>query len=168
MWRALCVAAGVVVGIVVAAPSSSAATQAAMDTARLAAAGVDVDELRPGWSLVGDEVWWDGGDVRRMLAPDQACPVHQMCVYSEPDLKGQALAFSAAGFYYYMPEYGFNDTMESWVNTSPYRDARWYYHVGGTSNPSRCMGAGLGREHLPAADDNQMSTVYLYYNATAC
>jgi hypothetical protein len=51
--------------VVIAAPASSAAT----DTARLAEAGIDVGELAPGWSVVGDEIWWETARCAVRLAP---------------------------------------------------------------------------------------------------
>ncbi|MGH8573702.1 MAG: hypothetical protein ACREX8_14185, partial [Gammaproteobacteria bacterium] len=61
--RGLAVCACVIAGVIALAPASSAAPSGSADAARLAAAGIDVSTLRPGWSVVGDFVSWDHGDV---------------------------------------------------------------------------------------------------------
>lgn len=71
IWRALWVSTCLVAGLVVSAPVSSAGPAGA---ARLAAAGLDAGTLKPGWTLVGDEIWWDGGDVRHPLSITSECP----------------------------------------------------------------------------------------------
>lgn len=85
----------------------------------------------------------------------------------DADITGNAWAFRATGSYYYMPDYGFNDKLSSWLNERGL-DARWYYNVSGVPNPNRCMGVGGRREHLPKEDNDQMSALYIYNSSTVC
>jgi hypothetical protein len=74
----LCVAVSVLVGLLLVAPSASATT----DAARLAAAGIDASVLAPGWSIVGDEIWWEDGQVRRSIGDTElACRAGYVCAY---------------------------------------------------------------------------------------
>ena len=56
--RALCVPLCLLFGLAVAAPVSAATMSSSLDVARLAEAGIDASQLAPGWSIVGNEVWW--------------------------------------------------------------------------------------------------------------
>jgi hypothetical protein len=165
VWRGLCVAVSVLAGILVAAPASVAAT----DTARLAAEGIDSSELAPGWSIVGDEIWWDDGEVRRSLGDAELapCPTGYLCLYADADLLGDRWVTSRTNVYHYLAPYGWHNRVSSWVNRTA-TDARWWYYESGSPNPYRCMNPGTGEEHMSAADNDQMSTVHLYTSAAIC
>ncbi len=165
VWRGLCVAVSVLAGTLLATPASAEVT----DTARLAAAGIDAGELAPGWSIVGDEVWWADGQVRRSIEAAELapCPSGYLCLYEHQDLGGERWATSWANKYHYLEDYGWNDRVSSWHNNTA-ADARWWWHESGSPNPYRCMGSGAGEEHMLTADNDQMSTVHLYTSAAIC
>ncbi|MFD8500755.1 peptidase inhibitor family I36 protein [Amycolatopsis sp. NPDC059657] len=175
VFRGFCVAVTAVLGLTVMAPSSMASPS---DTAKLTAAGFDVETLKPGWSLVGDELWWDNGAVRQTIEPSAeaaGCPAGYVCFFSGPDLTGYGIAFATKGKFIFLPEYqmvgstSWNDQMSSWINATGF-DARWYFNVS-TPNTIRCMDGShgvSGKEHLPAADDNQASALYIYTRTTVC
>jgi hypothetical protein len=96
------------------------------------------------------------------------CDSGYVCLYVDGDFLGNLLEIrSPINTYLYMPNYGFNDLMSSWINKRGL-DARWYYHTSGTPNPNRCMPSGTHDEHLPVADNDQMSTLYIYNSTTVC
>jgi hypothetical protein len=164
VWRGLCVALAVVVGALVAAPASSATT----DAARLAAAGIDVGAIAPGWSIVGDEVWWDGGQIRRTLddAADYPCSAGWLCIYRDANFKGYMFVAQDPGEYLYLADYGFNDQASSWINRRS-ADGRWWYHEKGQPNPYRCINSQATMGNLNS-DNDQMSTVVLYTSPSVC
>lgn len=164
VWQRLCVAVSVLVGLLLVAPSASATT----DAARLAAAGIDASVLAPGWSIVGDEIWWEDGQVRRSIGDTELeCRAGYVCAYEHQDLGGSWFTAAATNKYYYLVNYGWNDRASSWINRTS-SDARWWYHESGSPNPYRCMNAGSSQEHMSAADNDQMSTLVMYTSATVC
>jgi len=173
--RGFCLAACLVAGLVTWAPAASAGPAPSgqparsADVARLAAAGIAAAQLRPGWSIVGDKIWWDGGNIKRSITPTAfICDTGYVCLFEHADLLGSLLEIrSPINTYLYMPNYGFNDVMSSWQNKRGL-DARWYYHTGGVPNPNRCMPYPGGQEHLTSADNDQMSTLYIYNSTTVC
>lgn len=164
VWRGLCVALTVVVGALLAAPASSATT----DVARLASAGMDAEALAPGWSIVGDQVWWDGGQIRRTLdaADDYVCSAGWLCIYKDANFKGYMFVAQDPGDYINLADYGFNDQASSWINRRQ-ADGRWWYHESGQPNPYRCINSLATLGNL-GSDNDQMSTFVVYASASVC
>jgi hypothetical protein len=157
-----------ITGLVLLAPASATAGPTPSDIERLQAAGINVSQLNAGWSVVGDQIWWDGGNIKRSIAPTAfICDSGYVCLYEDGDVLGSLLEIRLPiNTYLYMPNYGFNDRMSSWINKRGL-DARWYY-TSGTPNPNRCMFYPGSDEHLPLADNDQMSTLYIYNSTTVC
>lgn len=172
--RRFCLFAAVVIGLTGTAHVSAA--EPSTDAEQPATAGIDVSRLPAGWSLVGDELWWEGGAIRSSIEPlDEAalpCPTGYLCLYSDADLQGYRFASSIVGRHIYLTQYAmdsdytWNDKVSSWVNRRGL-DAAWFYHTD-QPDPNRCMGVGTGQEHLRTEDNDQMSRFYIFNTTTAC
>jgi hypothetical protein len=169
--RGLCLSAAVMVGLTGAAHASPSS-----DAERLAAAGFDVSRLPAGWSLVGNELWWEGGAIRTTIEPVDEdvlpCPDGYLCLYQDQDLGGARFATSLTNRWFYLtnyimdPHHTWNDQVSSWRNNRS-TDGIWYYH-NDNPNPHRCMNAESGIEHMGEPDNDEMSRFYTYNSPSSC
>lgn len=152
-------------------PTASADPRAAaLD--RFAAAGVDVTQLEPGWSVVGDDIQWDGGDTGMTILSTIVdfsggpCPSGYVCLFEHADLGGVMWYSNDRARYLSLSALGFNNVTSSWQNRTGY-DAIWYEN-GPATYPWYCMNPGGAEEHMTSAKNDTASTVYIYNTSTAC
>ncbi|MFI7589284.1 peptidase inhibitor family I36 protein [Spongisporangium articulatum] len=150
------------------------------DEQRLEAAGIDVNQLAPGWDLVDveingtvqAEIVWDEGTIMASLAPAayDDCIAGYVCYFENTNYGGRVLQFSAIGLVSSMATYSFNDQMSSWRSRRSL-DARWYYDTGG-SGTSRCVESISSNADVGAgvfnADNDEMSSARIYDNDNVC
>jgi hypothetical protein len=157
--------------VVAAAALTTGQASAANTLDRFTAAGVQIDQLAPGWTVAGDRLQWAGGDVSILTTGVDLgggpCPSGYVCMFENDDLQGTMWYSNDRNRYHYMSNLGFNNVMSSWQNRSSY-DARWYFNTSGTPNPNYCMGSGLRSEHPAPGQNDQASAVYIYSSSTVC
>lgn len=139
----------------------------AADVNRLAEAGIDAQQLRPGWHLEGNEIVWDNGAVMASITSMSAddCQATYLCFWQDSNFNGRRLQFHDDGLRGDMRDYSFNDAMSSWRNRNAH-DARWYYDTNGRGT-SRCIEDGTRNSNL-GSDNDKMSSFRIYSNNTSC
>ena len=159
--------------VVAAAAMATGPASASGPLDRLAAAGVDVDRLAPGWTVTADRLQWESGDGEFGILTTGVdfgggpCPSGYVCMFEHADLGGTMWYSNDRNRYSYMRDLGWDNVMSSWQNRTSY-DARWYFNSSGTPNPNYCMGAGLRNEHPAPSLNDQASAVYIYSSSTVC
>jgi hypothetical protein len=170
-----------VAAVAAAVTLSSVATPAGAalnDRAVLAANGINADKLAPGWKIDGNRVVWEANAaalVMRGHGLDWCEPAHDLCLFETDnynngpyDQNKKILIIGATSpGRYDLASYGFDNVMSSWYNVSA-RNARWWYGFNNTGT-SRCMsGRGAALKKLPAADNDQASSVSVYSGLDTC
>lgn len=165
-----CLAATVAASTVVGSSASADPSAAVLE--RFAQAGVDVSQLEPGWSVVGDEIQWDGGDTGMTILTTAVdfsggpCPSGYVCLFQHADLLGVMWYSNDRARYLSLSALGFNDVTSSWYNRTGY-DAIWYVN-GPATHPWYCMAPGDAEEHMASHLNDKASTVYIYNSSTVC
>lgn len=150
MTKRLLVMVLAVLGVVAFLPASATASPTAPAELRMAAVGIDVGSLRPGYIVVGDEAIWDNGDVVLGFGPNSEydCPSLATCLFENANYNDQnrdgirdpgtrMLSLKGRSVWHSLPAYSFNDKMSSWVNQGP--PARWYENNLPNPTPAHCM-----------------------------
>lgn len=140
--------------------------------ATLTAAGINVDELAPGWTVEGGYIVWDDGDVIASIEPAayDDCSSGYVCFFQDKSYSGRMLQFHDTGLRGDMRDYSFNDQMSSWRSRRAL-DARWYYDYNG-SGTSRCIESGAANSDVGAGllntDNDEMSSFRIYTDDNRC
>lgn len=135
------------------------------------AAGIAVSELKPGWSVKGQEIVWPDGTMAS-LGPMayEDCAATYVCFWEGKDYTGRRLQFHDTGLRSDMRDYSFNDQMSSWRNRRGL-DARWYYDYSGNGT-SRCIESGTSNSDVGSGafnfDNDEMSSFRIYGNDSSC
>lgn len=177
MMKRLVVTVLAVLGVVAFLPAAATASPTAPAELRMAAAGIDVDSLRPGYTVVGDEAIWDNGDVVLGFGPNSEydCASLMTCFFENANYNDQnkdgvrdpgtrMLSFSGRHVWYNMSSYSFNDKMSSWVNQGP--TARWFENALPNPYPAHCMiGPGYMGDVGFSQWDDKATMLYIYQPA---
>lgn len=146
-----------VLGVVAFLPAYAAASPTAPAELRMAAAGINVANLKPGYQVNGYEIVWDDGDAIMFFGREPtrfdvddiyACPLDYACLFENSNFDDQngdgirdgkrIVALRGRGVWHNLGAwYDFNDKMSSWVNRGVH--ARWYWHDWKTPTPNECM-----------------------------
>jgi hypothetical protein len=163
-------------GLAAGLATTTASASPAADASVLAANGVDVASLAPGWTLHGDRVVWNDGAVVLSVQTHglAACDSGYVCLYEADnyndapvDHNKRMLQFNNLGGRN-MSSYGFNDRMSSWYNRRGL-DAVWFYHDNQQpAGSGRCMQAGGRSARVGEPDNDELSSLWIYSTATAC
>lgn len=135
------------------------------------AAGIAVNELKPGWTVKGEEIVWPDGTMASLVPMAyEDCASGYLCFWTDKSYGGRRLQFLDTGLRSNMADYSFNDQMSSWRNRRGL-DARWYYDTSGNGT-SRCITSGAANSDVGAGglnfDNDEMSSFRIYGNATTC
>lgn len=144
---------------------SAAAVQA------VTAAGIDISQLAPGWTVKDQEIVWADGTMASLGAMAyEDCASGYVCFWENASYGGRRLQFQDTGLRSSMADYSFNDQMSSWRSRRSL-DARWYYNTGGDGT-SRCMESGAANSNVGDGglnfDNDEMSSFRIYTNDTSC
>lgn len=134
-------------------------------------AGIAVDQLKPGWTVKGQEIVWPDGTMASLGAMAyEDCASGYVCFWENKGYGGRRLQFQDTGLRSSMADYSFNDQMSSWRSRRSL-DARWYYNTGGDGT-SRCMESGAANSDVGAGglnfDNDEMSSFRIYNDDTSC
>jgi hypothetical protein len=169
---ALAATFGLTAGLTTAVASASTATGADL----LAANGVDVASLAPGWTMENDRVIWDGGAVILSIQTHglAACDSGYVCLYEADNYNDAPVDQNKRMLQFNnlrgrnMSSYGFNDQMSSWYNRRGL-DAIWFYNDNQQpAGTGRCMQAGGRSSRVGEPDNDELSSLWIYSTATAC
>lgn len=165
-------AAIAVAGLAVGATGANAEDPTTATVSQLTAAGIDVAQLAPGWTVVDDEIVWGNGDVIATIGPAayDSCDSGYLCFFADKSYNGRMLQFRDTGLRSDMRDYSFNDQMSSWRSRRGL-DARWYYDAGG-SGTSRCIESLTANSDVGSGiwntDNDEMTSFRIYSNDTSC
>ncbi len=134
-------------------------------------AGIVARELKPGWTIEGQEIVWPDGTMAS-LGPMayKDCDAGYLCFWADKSYGGRRLQFQDQGLRNNMADYSFNDQMSSWRSRLSL-DARWYYNTGGDGT-HRCIESGAANSDVGAGgwnfDNDEMSSFRNYKDDTSC
>jgi len=181
MTKRLLVMVLAVLGVVAFLPASATASPTAPADLRMAAAGIDVATLRPGYTVSGNEVSWDNGDVRMLFGREQTgfgptdiydCPLGAVCLFENSNFDDQnhdgvrdgkrIIILRGRSTWQDMRWYSFDNKMSSWVNRLS--TSRWYENFLPNPTPSYCMPMDWAYDvpvYAPQVND-MMSMLWIY------
>jgi hypothetical protein len=181
MMKRLAVTVLAVLGVVAFLPANAAASPTAPAELRMAAAGIDLANLKPGYVVNGYEIVWGdrdavmyfGRESDRAVNGVHDCPTDYACLFENSNFDDQngdgvrdgrrIVALKGRDVWHNLGAwYDFDNKMSSWVNKGVH--ARWYWHDWRTPTPNECMYPWFSYDvakHAPSWND-QASTLWIY------
>jgi hypothetical protein len=162
------VSLGLVLGLTTLVPTAQAAAES-----RLAAAGIDASELKPGWVLDGENVIWGGGDAILSFgaaAASNACASGYLCLYDNssfddqnkdgvPD--GEMIVRLRGTGQHYMSWYNFDNKMSSWKNYMA-DGVLYFFDAPGGALADGCWPSGQSSYHVGQWANDRVSAIYIF------